>query len=236
MINEDDAHALAALRRDQGVLQTRLQDLEEQRRLHERLSYSRYYLDMQLHAVRGELSLCQYRLRHLERSISQAAKARPSRRSVEGHLRAEEAGRHFGPAMGAFVVSILALVAAGLLYSQRVAPPPLTPLPTSAASVLMLPTSTPSPTPTPVATAVVITTVFAVNQTDGLNVRRGAGTGEPVLRILKRGDIVELAGDQEDSGGRLWYHLKDAGWLAAEHLQIYPSRAEAEAAAAALPN
>jgi hypothetical protein len=45
---------------------------------------------------------------------------------------------------------------------------------------------------------------------------------------------VELAGDQEGADGKLWYHTKDGGWVAAELLQVFTTRAEAEAAAAQL--
>jgi hypothetical protein len=231
-LNEDDEHALASLRRDQAALQTRLRGLEEQRRLHEKLGYSRYYLDMQLGALRGELALCQYRLQHLERSLSQAAKQRSAQKSASVP-RTEEAGRYFLPAMGAFLVSLLALFSAGLLLYQRYGPQP-TPVPPTATSRPAVVAPSPTPTPLLVATPQVISVIYAVNQTDGLNVRSVAGTTAPVLRILKKGAIVELAGDQQDADGRLWYHTKDGGWLAAELVQVYNTRADAEQAAAAL--
>ena len=78
--------------------------------------------------------------------------------------------------MGAFVVSILALVAAGLLFAQRFSPPAVTPSPTAGRASVVTPTATPQPTATIVPTPTPPATVFAVNQTDGLNVRRDAGT------------------------------------------------------------
>ncbi|MCL5109815.1 MAG: SH3 domain-containing protein [Chloroflexi bacterium] len=231
-MNEDDEHALASLRREQSALQTRLRSLEEQKRLHERLGYSRYYLDMQLRALRGELALCQYRLHHLERTLSQAAKPRAAHKSTP-LPRAEEAGRYFLPAMGAFLVSLLALFSAGLLFYQRYWPQP-TPVPPTPTVQAALVAPAPTPTPLLVATPQVISVVYAVNQTDGLNVRRTPGTGAPVLRILTKGAVVELAGDQQDADGKLWYRTQDGGWLAAELVQVYNTRAEAEEAAGAL--
>ena len=230
-MNEDDEHALIALRREQTVLLSRLHDLEEQHRLHEKLGYSRYYLDMQLQALRGELALCQYRLHHLERSLREAQKPRRARTRLEALGKAEEARRYFLPVMGAFIVSLLALTSAGLLWLQRYYQQPTPVVPTSTARPAAV-------APTPTATAVllvptpqVVANVYAVSQTEGLNIRRNPGTTAPILGILTTGTVVELAGDQEGADGQLWYRVKDTGWVAAEHLKVFTTRAEAEEAA-----
>lgn len=229
-MNEDDEHALVALRREQSLLQSRLHSLEEQRRLHEKLGYSRYYLDMQLQALRGELALCQYRLRRLERSLRETHSPTTNRAKIEPVTKAEEASRYFLPVTGAFVVSLLAVTSAGLLWFQTYWPTPIPIPPTATARPAA---AAPTPTAAPVLavpTPQVIANVFAVNQTEGLNVRRDPGTNAPVLGILAKGSVVELAGDQEGADGNLWYGIKDGGWVAAEHLQIFTTRAEAEEA------
>jgi hypothetical protein len=221
--------ALAALQEEQTTLQKRIQTLEEERRLFEKLGYSHYYLDMQLRELRAELALCQVRIRHLGRSANQPFTIRRiARQAPDGQQ--DDMRRYFAPVLSAFLVSLLALGAAGLLWYQRFAPQ-AAPTPTVPAIIV----ATPQPTPTVMVPVVPpspqVAEAYAAVTTEGLNVRRDAGTGAPVLGILSRGAVVVLSGDQEDVEGSLWYRLNTGGWVMAEYLRVFPSKEEAEVAA-----
>jgi len=230
-MGEDDEQALASLRQELKSLQEQIKTYDEQRRLFEKLGYSRYYLDMQLRGLQTDLGVCRYRLRQLEQKMSAAARARPRLRRSQPTIVDEISTRHLLPVTGAFIISVLALSAAGLLWYQRFGPPPRpTPVPT--AMVLAASPQTPSPTPTlAVASPTPTTLVNAVVQTEALNVRMTPGTSAAVLGILARGTIIQLADDQADAEGKVWYHIKDGGWVSAEHVKIYGTRQEAEDAA-----
>lgn len=226
---EDQQQALASLKHDQATLQGRINGLEDQRRLFEKLGHSRYYLDMQLEALKGELALCEFRLRLVEKGIQASSRAARQQARAEQHAQPEVTTRYLLPVIGAFIVSMLALGAAGLLWFQRfeepVATPTATPVPVVVATVT--PTATVSlPTPTPVRS------VYAVVKTDGLNVRRDAGVDAPVLGIIGKGEVVQLDGDKEDDEGRRWYRILESGWVLGEHVQIFPTKEEAEQFAA----
>lgn len=221
----DVEQGLASLRREQATLRERLRSLEEQRRLHEKLGYSRYYLDMQLQALRGELALCEYHLRRLERGGAAQPRGRRGGQRVEVPVHSEITGRYLLPVIGAFIISMLALSAAGLFWYQRFGQRPTGATATPMATVQPTATvSAPVVLPTPTA----ITLVYAVVTTDGLNVRQSGGASAPVLAVLTRGSVVELAGDQVDADGRLWYRVEAGGWVAAEHVQVFASKEEAE--------
>ncbi len=224
-MSDDLERALASLRREQASLLARIKSLEDQRRLHEKLGYSRYYIDMQLQALRGELALCQFHLRSLEGGAGVAARLRRRGRRAEAPAQNEVSSRYLLPVIGAFIVSVLALSAAVLLWYQRVGLAGATPTPT--AVVTAAPTATVAATvvvPSPTA----ITLVYAVVTSDAVNVRRAAGTEAPVLGILAKGTVVQLAGDQMDAGGKLWYRIQDSGWIAAELVQVFATKPEAE--------
>ncbi len=224
-MSDDLERALASLRQEHASLQARIKGLEEQRRLHEKLGYSRYYLDMQLEALRSELALCQFHLRNLEGGGGVAARLRRRGRRAEVTGQDEVSARYLLPVIGAFIVSVLALSAAGLLWYQRVASTPSTPTPPPIVAASPTPTAAatvPLPSPT------TITLVYAVVTSDAVNVRRAAGTEAPVLGILAKGAVVQLGGDQMDAGGRLWYRIQDGGWIAAELVRIFATKAEAE--------
>lgn len=225
-MSEDQQQALASLRHDHAVLEGRIKELEDQRRLFEKLGYSRYYLDMQLEALKGELALCEVRLRLVEKGIQASTRAARRQVRAEAQAQPEVTTRNLLPVIGAFVISVLALSAAGLLWFQRFGQQAPTPTPTTIA-VLAMASPTPSPTPAP-PTPTPVTSVFAVVKTDGLNVRRSAGTNGAVIQILPKGRLVQLAGDQVDADGRQWYRVLDSGWIAAEHTQIFATKEQAE--------
>lgn len=227
----DAEAAIAALLQEQSELQQRIRTLEEERRLFEKLGYSYYYLDMQLRELRSELTLCQYRIRQLGRQSAglkggAGGAVAPAASPVQ-----DESRRHLVPVLTAFVVSVLALCAVGLLWLQRFTADDLQPSTTPVAAVSLTPTATATrspaaPTPDPV--------VYAVVDTDGLNVRSEASTSAPVLAILRRGEVVILAADAVDDTGQRWYGIESGGWVAGDHVEIYPTREEAEEAAQSL--
>ena len=45
-----------------------------------------------------------------------------------------------------------------------------------------------------------------------------------MLRILKRGAVVELTGDQADADGKVWYRLKEGGWVVSDFFKLYSTR------------
>jgi hypothetical protein len=225
-MGEDQQQALSSLRHEQSTLQGRVKGLEEQRRLFEKLGYSRYYLDMQLEALKGDLAVCEFRLRLVEKGIQASSRAARRQARAEAQPQAEVTTRNLLPVIGAFVVSILALSAAGLLWVQRFGEQTSAATPTPAA-IVMVATSTPSPTPV-LPTPTPVTSVFAVVKTDGLNVRKEAGSSGAVMVILTKGRVVQLAGDQVDADGVQWYRIADSGWIAGEHVQIFPTKEQAE--------
>lgn len=225
-MNEDQLQALASLRREQSTLISRIKGLEEQRRLFEKLGYSRYYLDMQLEALKAELMVCEYRLRLVEKGIQASSRAARRQARPEAQVQPEVTTRNLLPVIGAFVISILAISAAGLLWFQRIGQqaPAVTPTP---AAIVAVASPTPSPTPA-LPTPTPVTSVYAVVKTDGLNVRKSAGTSGAVMIILTRGRVVQLAGDEVDADGRHWYRIADSGWVAGEHVQIFPTKEQAD--------
>lgn len=225
-LSEDDQAALALLRQELADTQAQIKSFEEERRLFDRLGYSPYYLDVQLRALRNDLALCQYRIRLIERPPSRFRVRRRAPVVDDESTPEPSSPGYLIPVLGAFVVSVLAVAAAGLLWWERIGQDTaLVPSPTvpAMAAPTVTPTIGPSPTLVRLAHAVVVT--------DGLNVRAEAGTQAPVLRVLKVGEIVLLADDEEDADGLHWFRLEDGGWIAAEHVQIYRTRQEAEEAA-----
>ncbi|MHB1414274.1 MAG: SH3 domain-containing protein [Chloroflexota bacterium] len=225
-MNEEDEHALESLRRQQVDLEEQIASLDDQRRLFEKLGYSRYYLDMQLRALRAELTLCKYHIRRIEKAAKSPAKAKKV--TPQTIVEEEAAGRYLLPVVGAFVVSVLALGAAAILWYGRLdqaQPTPVPPAPTAIVSMA-------SPTPTvAVPTPTVLSEVYAVVKTEGLNVRQEPTTDVEVLRVLAKGDVIVLTEDQQDSEGRLWYQVKEGGWIAVENVSVFGTKEEAEQAA-----
>ncbi|MHB1004306.1 MAG: SH3 domain-containing protein [Chloroflexota bacterium] len=229
-MSDDRQLALASLRHEQGKLRERVKGLEDQRRLHEKLGYSRYYLDMQLEALKGELAVCDYRVLIIEKGAPVQGRGR-RRQRPEAIVENEVSSRYLLPVVGAFIISILALSAAGLLWFQRVGQQTPTATPTAIVVVSPIPTQEP---PIVVSTPTTVTLVYAVVTTDGLNVRKSGSASAPVVVILPRGKVVKLTGDQVDADGRQWYRLDDGGWVATEHVKIFNSQEEADAFAGSL--
>jgi hypothetical protein len=95
-----------------------------------------------------------------------------------------------------------------------------------------LPTFTPTivaaaatPTGEPTAAPAVSLSVGAtasVNAGAGLNMRSGAGTGNPRIKTLPKDSIVEIIGGPKDANDYTWWQVRDetgtTGWVVEEYL------------------
>ncbi len=259
-----DQQAFETLTAEQQNLREQISKLKEQRQLFERLGYSRYYLDMQLHALRSDLAVCEFRLQSLQATAEPSTLPGSEQRAAASR-HSELFNRQHWPVVVALVVSVLALFAAVYLVWDRISGEPVvltlavanTPGPTATSQVAIStavvataaspdlsstavstaapPAATtaapsPPPAPTPQATA----RAFAVTTVDGLNVRAQGSADAPVLEVLSLGTVVEMSNDTVEQGGRTWRRTAGSGWLAADMIRVFPSKAEAESFAAQL--
>lgn len=54
---------------------------------------------------------------------------------------------------------------------------------------------------------------------NGLNVRKGAGTGYAVVRCLQKGTAVTVVSTEKDTSGKLWGKLTDGNWICMSYVK-----------------
>lgn len=98
--------------------------------------------------------------------------------------------------------------------AAQLPPPTPTPVPPTATPTSVPPTATPTAEPTPTPTFTPLPKPQAIVSTQEANVRRGPGTGHPVVARLRQGETVDLIGRNVDG---TWWQVAlatgEQGWV-----------------------
>ncbi|MCC7372210.1 MAG: SH3 domain-containing protein [Chloroflexi bacterium] len=106
--------------------------------------------------------------------------------------------------------------------SPPTAEPTLTPAPSATLTATPAPTSTTTPTPTPQPERVRV----SGENGSAVNMRREPGTNAPVVKSLRDGAEVTIAGVDRDENGRIWRNVRDGddvGWIVSTALRSQPT-------------